>query len=360
MWVPLAKRVALDMFLANEATRCSSSTDAGEQTLDAANTKVNRLKWTLEHTMGAQGDFERRRLELQLRQPDATAAIVDDATVLQSYVDSVRAGGVLREYLELGSLAFVARDTLFVHGGIVNGDGPCALGRVPDMSGAQPLLYESVHEWVDALNAWYARQVREWIDQPTWTSDHRSRGGHELLEYVLPGYDASVVMGRHLEPSGMPRPLPHDVAATLGASGIKRLVVGHTPHGNCPTVIKQPQQQSTDASARTFEEVIMCDTSYSSMAAHDNRGDAASELVLERDGLVRVYGVLEDKRQIAYTTDDPLIGRKLRDGTHVKAKLVTDGSGAPSKYLVCAVTNGFSYSYYDRTKDEIEAIGLLE
>ena len=42
----------------------------------------------------------------------------------------------------------------------------------------------------------------------------------------------------------------------LHDSGIRRMVVGHTPHGNCPTVIKC---KADDA----FVDVIMADTSYS-------------------------------------------------------------------------------------------------
>lgn len=36
----------------------------------------------------------------------------------------------------------------------------------------------------------------------------------------------------------MPRMCPLPIVRSLNENGIYRLVVGHTPHGNCPTVIK--------------------------------------------------------------------------------------------------------------------------
>ncbi|GMF12160.1 unnamed protein product [Phytophthora lilii] len=337
----------------------------GEDALEAVNTKANRLKWMLEHTMGAQGDFERRRAELSLRQAVGDRNEVTDDAVVKSYVDSVKEGGVLREYLLHGSLAFVKHQTLFVHGGIINGDGAAslsALGRVPDQPSKR---FNSVSEWVDKLNAWYHDQVQEWIEQPTWSKDHASRGGNELLNYVLPGYTGSVVMGRHLLPSGMPTPVPDEIASLLSESGIRRVIIGHTPHGNCPTVVKQPQQHDICAADRgdvvTFEDVIMCDTSYSDMRAPDNRGNAASEVVLEPSGRVFVNGVLEDDRRISYDVqNDPWVGQLLQDGTMVKARLANEeATGEEISYLVFRVENGYSYFYQYRTVTELAEIGVL-
>lgn len=337
-----------------------------DQLLNAANTKVNRLKWMLEHTMGAQGDFEKRRKEIASRFKDQATTLPSDESVLQSYLDSVREGGVLREYLELGSLAFIAHDTLFVHGGIINGatgsknGGVSSLGRVPNAPSTQ---LRSVAEWAEQLNEWYQSEVQLWIDQPTWTPDRTSRGGNELLKYALPDCPASVIMGRHLQASGMPTQLPVDVVQQLSESGIKRLIVGHTPHGNCPTVIKQKAIDGADEESSTyFEEVVMCDTSYSNMKADDNRGGAATELVLDVDGRVHIHGVLEDQRPIAYTSDDPIIGRELRDGTQVKAKLATTSKDGEEKdeYLVYSVKNGFSYTYHYRKLHELVEIGFSD
>ncbi|OWZ16203.1 hypothetical protein PHMEG_00010035 [Phytophthora megakarya] len=355
-WVPKDKRVTLKKFLTDQEQH-----EDGDGALEAANTKVNRLKWMLEHTMGSQGDFERRRVELRLRQEIDDKEVTDE-DVLKSFMDSVKEGGVLREYLLHGSLAYVTHQTLFVHGGVINGDQDAsflALGRVPDEPSKR---FDSVPEWVDRLNAWYRSQVQEWIERSTWSEDHSSRGGNELLKYVLPDYTGSVVMGRHLLSSGMPTPVPDEIASLLSESGIRRIIIGHTPHGNCPTVIKQ-QLQNTCAADRAentvqFEDVIMCDTSYSDSTAPDNRGSAASEVVIERNGHVLVNGVLEDGRRIKYDPDeDPWVGRLLEDGTVVKARL-TDDEGEEVSYVVFRVENSFSYTYHDRTIAQLREIGL--
>ena len=83
----------------------------------------------------------------------------------------------------------------------------------------------------------------------------------------MPTSEPSVVMGRHLNAvtakplwpfstaaatarfltsavgvrqDSMPWPLPEPVAETLHAQGFRRLLIGHTPHGNCPTIIPSP------------------------------------------------------------------------------------------------------------------------
>lgn len=371
VWVPEAKRVTIRDFLAQQLEKsesgatCKADGDHAElkgddARLEAVNTKVNRLQWMLEHTMGSQGDFERRRRELVERQrgPDGNGPTdpVDDDAVLCSYLDSVQAeSGSIREFLRLGVLAFVAHKTLFVHGGIMSGAGPetdpvISFGRVPDEPDKH---YESVSEWVDSLNAWYQREIDDWIRNPTWRhkdADAATRGGNELLKYVLPDYPASVVMGRHLLPSGMPALLPPHVVDTLTSpsNGIERVIVGHTPHGNCPTFINHGVGKGHDGAPKL--QVIMCDTSYSDAKAADNRGQAASDVVLHPDGTVNVRGVLEDGRSIAFDSRDPLIGQPLADGMQVKAKMAGSERG---EYLVYSVKNGYSYSYDRRAAEDL-------
>ncbi|TMW66349.1 hypothetical protein Poli38472_004114 [Pythium oligandrum] len=365
VWVPQAKRITLPKFL----TKLMQKKD-GEVTevlpdaeLDGVNSKVNRLKWMLDYTMGSDGDFERRRLELTRDQGEASRVVSDDQ-VLQSFMDSVYPGGVLREYLLMGSLAFIAHNTLFVHGGIINrstGDQDedgITLGRVP---GSLEVI-QDVLEWAEKLNGWYQNELQSWINQPSWHADHKERGGDELMSYVLPSYEHSVVMGRHLDSTGMPVPLPSYAANLLTANSINRIIVGHTPHGTCPTVIKQPQTENrTDSqvceAVHRFDEVLMCDTSYSDMQAPDNRGLAASEVILLPDGRVQVHGILPDGKRIDYETQESNIGRLLRDGTMVKAKVVTSADEDPC-YLVFKVENGYSYTYHYRTLTELMEIGF--
>ena len=68
--------------------------------------------------------------------------------------------------------------------------------------------------------------------------------------------------------------MPAHMLRTLGEGGIRRVVIGHTPHGNCPTVVKE----GGGAAGSAAVETIMCDTSYSDMSHEDNRGEAVAEV----------------------------------------------------------------------------------
>ena len=58
-------------------------------------------------------------------------------------------------------------------------------------------------------------------------------------------------MGRHLTKDSMPRAAPLGLRTRLSAAGITRLVVGHTPHGNCPTIIKTGSGEEPRLEVRT-------------------------------------------------------------------------------------------------------------
>jgi len=139
-------------------------------------------------------------------------------------------------------------------------------------------------------------------------------------------------------------------------------VVGHTPHGNCPSVIKCGGPGRT----QPCMQIIMADTSYSNMKAADNRGDAVSEVLLLPDGEVRVHGRLEDGTPLDYTLGvgvgpaDELVGHIEAEGGEaegkppqrfVKAWLPT-GKGI---YLLCHV-DGFRYTYERLPAPDFESV----
>ena len=155
----------------------------------------------------------------------------------------------------------------------------------------------------------------------------------------------------------------------LNASGVRRLICGHTPHGDCPTVIKSGGGRRAPA----LLEVILADTSYSDTRAADQRGAAVGVVILYPDSTVRVLGVRQggalaspsawvSARRTSWWangTRRPTAGGggggggcggrgwRRRWGVveagapprFVKAKL-PDGD-----YLMCRVTGGFTYSY---------------
>ena len=86
----------------------------------------------------------------------------------------------------------------------------------------------------------------------------------------------------------MPAALPPAVSLALLKAGVRRVVVGHLPHGNCPTLIPgvppgvagfaelreaSGPQPPPDAAV----DVLLTDTSYSDAKAPDMRGRAVSE-----------------------------------------------------------------------------------
>eukprot|EP00965_Chrysotila_dentata_P137715 4556290-Pleurochrysis_carterae.AAC.1 len=180
--------------------------------------------------------------------------------VVESYLESVRIGGCMHSLLRLGVLAALIDDVLYVHAGLVLEDGfkdgsTDCLGYVPGLPNRVP----DVAEWVTKLNGWKDAQLDEWEARPEWdnpntTLDSSDRGGHALMDYVVPGTLPSVIQSRHVDAKSMPMEMPEHLTRTLNEQNIFKMVVGHIPHGTCPTVIKSggPGRNvpSMEASAR--------------------------------------------------------------------------------------------------------------
>ncbi|MFY0570968.1 hypothetical protein ACN28E_45040 [Archangium lansingense] len=186
------------------------------------------LRWIMENTMGARGAFEFRRAELE-----RTNDPVSDEDVVDSFLADVRPGGPLRDYLSVCQLAYRTGNTLFVHGGVHER----SLGVVPTGE-----FVEGVDAWVEALNRWYSEQLAAFREErigpdgtPAW---------EPLIAYQAPTPGerinlGSVVYGRmadSLNHPGLPSPA---LITTLAHSGIHRVVVGHTPSGDCPSVLRE-------------------------------------------------------------------------------------------------------------------------
>eukprot|EP00964_Phaeocystis_antarctica_P007828 scaffold4206_cov48-Phaeocystis_antarctica.AAC.1 len=378
-WVPEAKAVSPLMYLQRLAAQKLPSTDARhnyeaapstgadrvarthlveaglEAEVRALDTLAYRIKYVLKETMGADGELERRQKELSLLlKREAT-----EEEACTSIVESCAPGGFMRRYIEEGRLAFLHRNTLFVHGGVLGAGG----GRT-DCVGCVPGKTEQctdMVQWVDELHAWKQAQIAEWVAQPGWADPKQNdpnnaahvRGGRGLMDgYCVPQAKyPSVVMGRHLDGSGMPLNMPADVMLKLNKGGVLRLIVGHTPHGACPTVIRSGGP-GMHAPGMT---VVMADTSFSDMTAADNRGGAVAEVQIRSGDMVRVHGVLQDgTTRYDYIVQDDLLvgmqeptGRMELSGTEMK---MTETAGrrfvkAPieggKEYLMCHVS-GFT------------------
>ncbi|HEX8821584.1 MAG TPA: hypothetical protein VF794_16785 [Archangium sp.] len=260
------------------------------------------LRWILENTMGARGAFEFRRAELA--RTDASASEED---VVASFLEDLGPGGMLRDYLTACQLAHRIGNTLFVHGGLHED----SLGLVPSRGHV-----EGVDAWMEALNGWYREQLAAFAEGrldpgglPAW---------EPVIAYQAPApgkriNTASVVYGRMANELNHPTLPSRALIETLARSGIHRLVVGHTPSGDCPSLLRE----------EAFE-LILADNSY-------GRVEGASRLFL-RDDSVYVEGQvrLDDGRleqvhfQLALGDSSVPIGRRLLDtGQLVKGPLVS-------------------------------------
>ncbi|RLO00797.1 hypothetical protein DYB28_012614, partial [Aphanomyces astaci] len=200
--------------------------------------------------------------------------------------------------------------------------------------------------------------------------------GENLQHYVNTGAAYSVVSGRHLERSGMPKQMPQAMTTLLWSQKLHRMLVGHTPHGNAPTIVKHRVLQDGSSSPTRDFQVIMCDTSYSDMDAPDMRGECASMVVVthhphgtstdghdddkkEDDVTVWVEGFIHHELTNVHesygfnTSEDPFVGRALRTGEWVKTLLAHD------RYLVCVVKDSRAYTYSVKSRDEVCEAAVL-
>ena len=121
-------------------------------------------------------------------------------------------------------------------------------------------------------------------------------------------------------------PADPTVADWLLRGGVRRVVVGHKPTGDCPAVL---------SAARTGVEIVSADTSYSDSSAGDNRGAAIAVVEIagagERDNRLIISGRLKDGTDhystfnrlhdggIDCTVGDAILGTCLEGGWWVKA-----------------------------------------
>jgi hypothetical protein len=222
------------------------------------------LRWIFTRTMGADQAFEHRRTELGLAGGDGA---VSDEHVAQSYVDDLAPGGPLREYLAVCQLAWRSDETLFVHGGVTEenlGFAPGAHGRASD-----------VDAWVTRLNAFYVASMDAFA-----RGDRQGYAALVAYQAPVPGTRSnpgSVVYARLATAEGSPRLPPRSVIDRLATSGVSRVVIGHTPSGDCPGILRDGDFM-----------VILADNSY-------GRVEVGSKVILDGPS-VHVTGavVLDD------------------------------------------------------------------
>lgn len=194
--------------------------ESGTSSLEKVNTKVERLKYMLKHTLGCPETFEYRRVEIKLLKciygqypPDPitnelTPFLIDDGKVDVSVDvsdDEVVASfeyeinsehGSLRDYLNEAQIAAIVGNTIFVHGAIdaltmrwvppTDTKFQIPETEPPDFSSPSPrsgdgAMYEDVSQWVNELNFYMKKGMSDFQQRPYWNEERTSRGGEALL-----------------------------------------------------------------------------------------------------------------------------------------------------------------------------------
>lgn len=261
--------------------------------------RVALLKWTLAETMGARDAFEHRRAEL---------GGVSDEDVVESYLADLANDGALTRYLRLCTLAFRHGTTLFAHGGV----GEESLCTVPSPDGSRAV--HDLDAWIAELHAWYGAQLDAYAAnafEPDGTPAWEPIIAYQKPEPGKRGNPRSVVYSCLSDEDNDPFLPAPAVVDRMRSAGIARLVAGHTPSGDTPSVLRDPSRGFT---------LIIADNSYS-------RVTAAPHVAID-DDVVSISGetVLDDDRRCGVSfsmrPDEPTpIGLRIEGGPLVKAPL---------------------------------------
>jgi Calcineurin-like phosphoesterase len=272
--------------------------------LDVPGPRGDLLRKIFETTMGAPRAFAHRATELA-----AEGRSNDDEAVVESYLDDLH--GDLQQYLSRAQLAYRSGATLFVHGGVT----------------IENFVASDVDTWIEELGHFYDDQIIVF-----------GRGGSpaDLIAYQAPIKgthlnQASVVYARPTDEHGNPELPDASVIKKLRDSGIERVVVGHTPSGDCPAIVRDDGF-----------ELVLGDNSY-------GRIELGSQLAFT-DAVTTVHGVTE-----------------LDDGTHVRVAYSTERKDrtplgrrdAASGQLVKAVLAGDAYLLFRALEDRrVEQVSI--
>lgn len=190
--------------------------------LDKWNTRAERLRYMLKHTLGCPDTFEFRREEVKLLTQihgeypmipethdvtpihttpldglDETTPEVTDEEVVDSFLYEMSPEGSLLQYLHLSSIGAIVGNTIFVHGAIdqltmkyvphvttkfqvpTTPPPPFETSYIPEPTDGT--MVENVHEWIQSLNEYLQHGMKDYAERPEWNDERTSRGGEALL-----------------------------------------------------------------------------------------------------------------------------------------------------------------------------------
>ena len=313
------------------------------------NDRVSKLKWMLECTMGCENAFEHRRSELNVLRDNAGNKSVSDDEVVESFLDSVdpkSSDPWMLEYIKVGQIMLLLDNCMFVHGGITK-DG---IGSIP----GRPERVDDAWEWCTGLNEWMTDMVEQY-ERNSLFDQNNTRTFDKFLDYVVPGGSSgkTVICCGAFFSNGNSKAPNVEVERWCNKNGVRRIFSGHVPHGDSPCVIKREELT-----------VFTCDTSFSDVAADDNRGKAVSVTTVCKS-FTEVRGVLKDGtvNEFVINIDNSrndlpysLVGLQVMDDSWVKG-CVKKGE-SDDKVLLLVKGNGRSIQ--QSFKDTGEVLSILK
>ena len=339
---------------------------APEQTTDTgAGSPARRIQWMLKNSMGAPLTFEYRRKELEeLGLPSS------DEDVAESFRDSVRSNGCLTKLLHQGQLALIIKDTLFIHGAL----HPHTIDIVPPKLQKQD---RNLEEWVDALNSFKQQETEDYIENidsyvstsmrapsSSWSNVggySHPQPGSRLIHYGM-GWNSdktvnpTIIYANFLDSKGKYSTISDEAADYCKAAGIKRIIVGHQPVGDCPlpirakltdmTVLHGDTSYANDVKWMPFDKTPFSFVDdYPSPPVDSTRGSAVSEIIVsfgpQGESTATIHGVLSNNLMYEYSFSDPdarLLGREY-DGWW--AKTILFNSQASEKFILLSQKDGY-------------------
>jgi hypothetical protein len=168
-------------------------------------------------------------------------------------------------------------------------------------------------EWPGGLNDWYRDHVERFCAGEPGADGPAAWNPLILYQAPAPGQrtnPASVVYGRSADAENNLHLPARRALDELREAGIRRIVVGHTPNGDTPTLVREGDQEllcGDNSHARH--------TSGSQVVLSEEALEISADCRLDDDRLARVRFRLD-----ARDRESPL-GRRTRDGYLIKGRL---------------------------------------
>ena len=279
--------------------------------------------------MNAPLAFDFRKEELKLLHP---GKVIDDHHVFLSFLQDYDDGGILRRYLRHGELGKVIDGNIFVHGAVTDAN----FGLIP----GKTVREEDPVKWVEKLNQFAKREINDWFED--------SRKGQGIIDYHAPRAGSirnpnSVVYARFSDSSGNAMAPGRKLIHKLRNYGIYRVIVGHTPTGDYPILVRKPNF-----------EVLLTDSSFSKV-------DKASMVKINGKDVFVETEVSESRSLMIKSNVEEVmnpIGMKTIDGYRVIGKF----SDSDNVMILKVEGKGrkFKTKYIEETAAGIAKKGLVE